>query len=135
MNDEAHYTTLSDWIVCELSDGRRFLAGKVIVDPKEPGREGEYVTTSLIVSPASAIADGKLVETQGGRYLLADRYRVDDALFAKLDGWIDSQPAPPVLGDVLATGDGELFAAFILRGFRQATAEAAWLHKGGLDGR
>lgn len=130
MNKDIDYATLSDWIVCELRDGRRFLAGKVIDDPNEPDREGEHITTSLVVSPEATISDGNLIETQDNRYLLVDRYRADDALFAKLDAWTSARSSPPTLGDVLATRDGELFAAFVLRGFREATAEAVWSRRG-----
>lgn len=34
------------------------------------------------------------------------------------------QPAEPTLADVLATRDGELFAAFVLKGFRAAAKQA-----------
>lgn len=37
--------TLSNWIICELSDGRRFLAGKVFGDRKGRFREGAYIPT------------------------------------------------------------------------------------------
>jgi hypothetical protein len=124
MNKHDHHTTLSDWGICELGDGRRFLAGKVLSDPINPDREGHYVTTSLLADQNAGIADGNLVETEDGRYLLVDRCSVDDALFAKLDAWADAQPAPPTLGDVLATGDRELMAGYMLRCFRRATAEA-----------
>lgn len=131
MNKHAHHTTLSDWGICKLSDDRRFLAGKVISDPINPDREGQFITTSLVAGQNAEIADGNLVETEDGRYLLVDRYSVDDTLFAKLDAWTDAQLAPPTLGDVLATGDRDLIAAFITRGFRQAAAEAAWSHRKG----
>jgi len=126
MNSESEDATLGNWIICELADGRRFLAGKVSGDRKGRFREGAYITTSLIVSPVEAIADGNVIETLNSRYLLSDRNTSDDEIFAKLDAWLAQQPTPPTLLEVLATRDIDLFAAFVLRGFRQATAEAAW---------
>lgn len=41
------------------------------------------------------------------------------------DRWKALQPNEPTLADVLAAGDGRLFAIYILDGFRIATAEAA----------
>lgn len=126
MNTENYDATLADWIICELPDGRRFLAGKVTGDRKERFRDGAYITTSLVISPADRIIDGNVVETFNSRYLLTERYAADDALFAKLDAWIAAHPKPVTLRDVLASGDGELFVAYILRGFRAATAQAVW---------
>jgi len=128
MSTEIYDAMLADWIICELPDDQRFLAGRIVDDHKGRFCDGTHITTALVVSPVEAIADGHVVETQDSRYRLVDRYRADDAVFAKLDAWIGAQPAPPTLGDVLATNDGELFAAYILRGFRQATAEAVWAH-------
>lgn len=126
MEAGSHDATLSNWIICELSDGRRFLAAKVSGDRKGRFREGAYITTSLIVSPVEAIADGNVIETLNSRYLLSERNTADDEIFAKLDAWLAQQPTPPTLLEVLATRDIDLFAAFVLRGFREATAEAAW---------
>ncbi|WP_338501457.1 hypothetical protein V6R86_01610 [Sphingomonas kaistensis] len=124
-----HDATLRNWIICELPDGRRFLAGKVSGDRKGHFREGTYITTSLIVSPVETIADHNVVDTLNGRYLLKERNTADDVIFAKLNAWLARQAAPPTLLQVLATRDIDLFAAFVLRGFRAATAEAAWRTK------
>ena len=121
--------TLSDWIICEVPGERRFLAGKVTGDSKNRFREGAYITTSLIVSPVEAIADGNIVATLNSRYLLTERYTVDDELFAKLDEWLAQQGTPPTLFDVLATRDIDLLAAYTLRHFRAAAAEAVWSRK------
>lgn len=129
MESGSHDATLSNWIVCELPDGRRFLAGKVSGDRLGRFREGAYITTSLIVSPVEAIADGNVIETLNSRYLLSNRNTADDVIFAKLDAWLAQQPTPPTLLEVLATRDIDLFAAFVLRGFRHAAAEAAWRSK------
>lgn len=130
MEEGSHDATLSNWIICELPDGRRFLAGKVLGDRKGRFREGAYITTSLLVSPVDAIADGKIVETLNSRYLLTERNKADDKISAKLDAWVAQQPFPPTLFDVLAVRDIDLLNAFILRGFRKAAAEAAWRAKG-----
>lgn len=124
-----HDATLSNWIVCELSDGRRFLAGKVSGDHKGRFREGAYITTSLLVSPVEKVADGNIVETLNSSYLLTERNKADDRIFAKLDAWLAKQTSSPTLFDVLAERDIDLLNAFILRGFRAAAAEAAWRAK------
>lgn len=129
MKSGSYDATLSNWIVCELADGRRFLAGKVSGDRKGRFREGGYITTSLVVSPIEAMADGEIIETLNSRYLLTQRNKADDAIFAKLDAWLAQQPSPPTLFDVLAARDSDLLAAFVLRGFRAAAAEAAWRSK------
>lgn len=126
MEAGSHDATLSNWIICELSDGRCFLAGKVSGDRKGRFREGAYITTSLVLSPVEAIADGNVIETLNSRYLLANRNAADDRIFARLDEWLAKQQSRPTVFDVLATRDIDLFAAFVLRGFREATAEAAW---------
>lgn len=130
-----HDATLSNWIICELSDDRRFLAGKVSGDRKGRFREGAYITTSLIVSPVEAIADGNVIETLNSRYLLGERNTAEDEIFAKLDAWLAQQPSPPTLFNVLAVRDIDLLNAFILRGFRAAAAEAAWRSKRADRGR
>ncbi|MFC7535932.1 hypothetical protein ACFQPG_00955 [Sphingomonas sp. GCM10030256] len=129
MKSGSHDATLSNWIICELSDGRRFVAGKVSGDRKGRFREGAYITTSLLVSPIEAIADGEIIETLNSRYLLTERNKADDEIFAKLDAWLAQQPTPPTLFDVLAVRDIDLLNAFVLRGFRAAAAEAAWRSK------
>lgn len=130
MTNQTNYdATLSNWIICELSDGRRFLAGKVTGDRRGREREGAYITTSLIVSPGYEIADGNVIETTNSRYLLSQRNTADDEIFSKLDAWMAEQPCPPTLLEVLATRDIDLLNAFVLRGFREATAEAAWRAK------
>ena len=48
----------------------------------------------------------------------------EDALFRKLDRWLAQQSQPVGIIDVLAEGDKELAAAFILRSFRSAAREA-----------
>jgi hypothetical protein len=45
-------------------------------------------------------------------------------LLAKLEQWMAEQPRPPGLADVIETRDSELFAAFILKGFRAAAQRA-----------
>ena len=45
-------------------------------------------------------------------------------LLEKLERWISLQPGPITLADVLETSDGELFAAYILKGFRIAARDA-----------
>jgi len=129
MNSGSHDATLSNWIICELSDGRRFLAGKVSGGRKERFRERAYITTSLVVSPMEAINDVKFIETLNSRYLLTERNKADDEIFAKLDACLAQQPSPPTLFDVLAVRDIGLLNAFILRDFRAAAAVAAWRAK------
>ena len=51
-------------------------------------------------------------------------YVSEEALLRKLEGWEASQPKPPSLNNVLEAGDAGLLGAYILRGFRVATAEA-----------
>lgn len=97
MSTDTYDATLADWIICELSGDRRFLAGKVTGDRAGRFHDDAHVTTSLVVSPIEAIIDGNVVETQDNRYRFVDRYQADDALFAKLDAWMDVQPAPPTL--------------------------------------
>ena len=48
----------------------------------------------------------------------------NEDLLAKLAEWEAGLPSPPTLLDALQSGDVELFAAFLLRGFRQAAKEA-----------
>ena len=48
----------------------------------------------------------------------------EEELLAKLERWLARKPHDPTLSDVLATGDGELFAAFVLKGFRVAAKQA-----------
>lgn len=129
-NSETYDAVLSDWGRCVLSDGRFFIAGKVSGDRRQRFRDGTHITTSLVQSPPETVVDGNIVQTLNGRYLLVQRYAVDDASFAKLDAWIAAQPEPPTLRDVLAADDRELAAAYILRGFRLATAEAVWQRDG-----
>jgi hypothetical protein len=50
--------------------------------------------------------------------------KTEDELLSKLDRWVSQQSQPPTLKDVLATGDVELFGAYILRGFREAASAA-----------
>ena len=129
MTNDTYDATLADWIICELSDGGRFLAGKVSRDRKGRFRDGEYIATSLLISAMDTIVDGHVVETMNSRYLLTDRNTVDDALSAKLDAWMKERPTSPTLADVLASGDAELLAAYILGRFRRAAAEAVWSRK------
>jgi hypothetical protein len=49
----------------------------------------------------------------------------EDELFAKLDRWLENQPAEPSIFEVAQTRDIELFAAFVTRYFRAATKKAA----------
>jgi hypothetical protein len=48
----------------------------------------------------------------------------DEELLAKLERWLVEQPEPPNILDVIRSGDRELAAALILRGFRAAAREA-----------
>jgi len=48
----------------------------------------------------------------------------ENELPARLEQWLADRSEPPTLFDVLATGDHELFAAFILKGFRAAARQA-----------
>lgn len=48
----------------------------------------------------------------------------EDDLLAKLERWLATRTDPPSVFDVIATRDGELFAAFILKAFRVATRQA-----------
>ena len=48
----------------------------------------------------------------------------NEDLLAKLEEWEASRPSPPTLFDALKSDDIELFAAFLLRGYRQAAKEA-----------
>jgi hypothetical protein len=45
-------------------------------------------------------------------------------LLDQLERWLADQPRPPTIFDVIATGNIELFSAFVLKGFRQAAAQA-----------
>jgi hypothetical protein len=103
-----------------------FLAGKLTADRRGASRDGSYISTSAVQSSPERVADGRHVQTLDTRYLLTDRYSVDEEIFAKLDAWTAEQPEPPLLGDVMATRDVRLIGAYILRGFRAATAEAVW---------
>lgn len=48
----------------------------------------------------------------------------EDELLAKLEEWLAAREEPPTVFDVIETGDGELLAAFILKGFRTAARQA-----------
>jgi hypothetical protein len=48
----------------------------------------------------------------------------DEELFAKLDRWLENQPAEPTIFDVVKTNDIELLAGFVLRHFRAAAKKA-----------
>lgn len=122
---------LSDWIICPLRDSERsFLAGRVQGDRKGRFRDGAYIATSLIMCPVQEIVDGSVVKTENSRYLLADRNRTDDAIIAKLDAWLATYPEAPLMWSALASVDAELIAAYILREFRAAAAEAVWRRDG-----
>ena len=45
-------------------------------------------------------------------------------LLDRLERWLATRPHPPTIFDVVETGNIELFAAFVLKGFRQAAAQA-----------
>jgi hypothetical protein len=45
-------------------------------------------------------------------------------LLDQLERWLATQPHPPTIFDVMATGNIELFGAYVLKGFRQAAAQA-----------
>lgn len=45
-------------------------------------------------------------------------------LLAKLEAWVAAHAKPPTIFDAIATRDGELFAAYILKAFRVAAREA-----------
>ena len=123
MRSHEYDAVLGDWIICPLPGGDcYFLAGRVTGDRKARHRDGDYITTSLVVSPD--IADGRVVQTLDGRYLLTERNTVDDAIFAKLDAWLATEPVEPLFNSLLATGDTELIGAYLLRVFRAAAAEA-----------
>lgn len=123
MTNDTYDWVLADWIICELPEGR-FLAGKVTGDRKVRFDGGVYIATSVVTSPLDEIVDGNIIEAEDGRYLLTERNTTDAALFAKLDEWLKEQPTRPMLADVVASDDTELLAAYILRGFRKAAAEA-----------
>lgn len=127
MQNNDYDAKLEDWILCLVPRRKKvFLAGRVTGDRNGRFQDGTYITTSLVMSLVDAIIDGNIVQTLNSRYLLADRYQLDDAIFAKLDGWLAIQPEPPSLDDFIATADIDLLAAFILRAFRAAAAEAVW---------
>lgn len=46
--------------------------------------------------------------------------KTEQELLARLDVWLAEQETTPTIFDVMTTGDGELFAAFVLNGFREA---------------
>lgn len=48
----------------------------------------------------------------------------EQKLLARLERWLQAQPKTPNIFDVLATRDGELFAAYVLNAFRAATRKA-----------
>lgn len=58
-------------------------------------------------------------ETKGAR-----RSKDEDELLAKLEAWLAGQAETPTVAEVMATGDHELLAAYILKVFRAATAQA-----------
>lgn len=45
-------------------------------------------------------------------------------LLARLERWLEAQPELPTIFDVIATRDGELLAAYLLKAFRAAAREA-----------
>lgn len=49
--------------------------------------------------------------------------RTEEDLLHKLEQWLALQPKPPTIFDVCATRDGEILAAFILKGAREATRD------------
>lgn len=49
---------------------------------------------------------------------------LESELLARLEQWLAARSEPPTLLDVIATEDGELVAAFILKGFRAAARQA-----------
>ena len=49
-------------------------------------------------------------------------------LLARLQKWVAGRRKPPTVLEVIETGDGELFAAFVLEAFRQATRDAVVDH-------
>ncbi len=48
----------------------------------------------------------------------------EQELLARLERWSRAQPNTPNIFDVIATRDGELFAAYVLKAFRAATRQA-----------
>jgi hypothetical protein len=48
----------------------------------------------------------------------------EEALFAKLETWVQAQFEPPNLSDVMQTGDADLIGAFVLKVFRAAARNA-----------
>lgn len=52
----------------------------------------------------------------------------EQKLLEKLEAWLDSRPLQPTILDVIATRDGELLAAYVLKAFRVATAQAVVDH-------
>lgn len=48
----------------------------------------------------------------------------DDELLAKLEAWMAAHSEPPTIFDAIATRDGELFAAYVLKAFRGAARQA-----------
>jgi len=48
----------------------------------------------------------------------------ENELLEKLEAWLAPQVGEPTIFDVMATGDGELLAAYILKAFRAAAAQA-----------
>ena len=51
-------------------------------------------------------------------------FRGEDDLLEKLEAWLASQPAEQTIMDVVKSGDGELLAAYVLKEFRIAAAQA-----------
>lgn len=49
---------------------------------------------------------------------------LEHELLARLEQWLAARTEPPSIFDVIATGDGDLFAAFLLKGFRIAARQA-----------
>ena len=48
----------------------------------------------------------------------------EDELLRRLEEWLATRSTPPTVFDVIATGDGLLFAAYITKAFRTAAAIA-----------
>lgn len=51
-------------------------------------------------------------------------FKGEHELLAKLEAWIAGQARTPTVSEVMATGDRELLAAYVLKVFRSAAAQA-----------
>ena len=66
---------LDRWLLAETAQSEEFfLFGIVRGDRKRRFRDGALIRTSILQTPLSGIAGGRIVETLNSRYLLGDQW-------------------------------------------------------------